>query len=57
MSEPQNYYRNCVYYFSIDGMCGRLVKSHKSVPPCTYRFNCPFFEADPSLTNKQKSNE
>ena len=52
MSEVMNYYRNCIFYFRIDGMCARNLECGGNVKPCMYRLNCPWFEADPSLTHK-----
>ena len=56
MSEVQNYYRNCIFYFRIDGMCARNLECGVNIKPCRYRFNCPWFEADPSLTDKDEDN-
>lgn len=43
----KNYRRDCLYYFSIDGMCGRLLKSHDKVVPCDHICDCPWFKPIP----------
>lgn len=40
----KNYRKDCLYYFSIDGMCGRLIDSYGKAVPCDHICDCPWFK-------------